>query len=389
MKNRTLLIFVLSSVFCLAQTALKVNTDKNSTSTKNINIKTLMDSAADKMIKKPLIHSASIGIVYQGKEFIGHYGELEKGKGNCPNDETIYEIGSLSKTFAGTLVAKAILEKKLNIEDKVQKYLTEDYPNLMFKDQPILIRHLLSHTSGFPNMLPFEANKVLQDFTNHNTPAKINEVFKNYSQKDFLKDLHKVKIDTIPGYKYSYSSAGTELTAYILEKVYKTSYEKLLKDYLSANIEMQNTKISLSDKELKKLAVGYHSDNAVITSPMPKLPWGASGNIKSTLPDMVKYLVFQLKNNKIVAESHKATARFNDEFSIGYFWNIGTDDKILGTHYVHHGGVPRSQCYIFIVPKYDLGAFIITNQSGENTATVMEDTLNEIFEKIEKNKINE
>jgi CubicO group peptidase (beta-lactamase class C family) len=246
MKNRVLFIFLLTSVLCLAQ---------NSQS-ENINIKILMDSAANRMIKKPLIHSTSIAIVYQGKEFIGHYGELEQGKNNSPSNETIYEIGSLSKTFAGTLAAKAVCEKKLNIEDEIQKYLLEDYPNLKYGNQPILVKHLLSNTSGFPNMLPFEANTILQDFTNHDTPAKINELYKSYGQKDFLRDLHKVKIDTVPGYKYSYSSAGSQLIAFILEKVYKTKYEKLLTDYLSKNIAMQNTKITLSNQEAKKLAIG-------------------------------------------------------------------------------------------------------------------------------------
>ncbi|MFH7001777.1 serine hydrolase domain-containing protein [Flavobacterium bizetiae] len=370
MKNRLLLILLLSSIFCLAQNSQPEN------------IKILMDSAANRMIKKPLIHSASIAIVYQGKEFIGHYGELEKGKNNCPDNQTIYEIGSLSKTFAGTLAAKAVCKKKLNIEDEIQKYLPENYPNLKYGDQPILVKHLLSHTSGFPNMLPFEANTILADFTNHDTPAKINELYKNYHQKDFLKDLHKVKIDTVPGYKYSYSSAGSQLVAFILEKVYQTKYEKLLTDYVTQNIAMQNTKINLSSQETKKLAVGYHSDNSVITSPMPQLPWGASGNMKSTIPDMVKYMKFQLKNNEIVAESHKTVVKFDNDFSIGYFWNIDTGNKKLGTFYVHHGGVPRSQCYIYIIPKYDLGAFIITNQSGNDTAKIMEDELTEIFDKI-------
>ncbi|CAA9200652.1 Protein flp [Flavobacterium bizetiae] len=370
MKNRLLLILLLSPIFCLAQNSPPEN------------IKILMDSAAKRMTKKPLIHSASIAIVYQGKEFIGHYGELEKGKNNCPDNETIYEIGSLSKTFAGTLAAKAVCEKKLNIDDEIQKYLPENYPNLKYGDQPILVKHLLSHTSGFPNMLPFEANTILADFTNHDTPAKINELYKNYHQKDFLRDLHKVKIDTVPGYKYSYSSAGSQLVAFILEKVYQTKYEKLLTDYVTQNIAMQNTKINLSGQETKKLAVGYHSDNSVITSPMPQLPWGASGNMKSTIPDMVKYIKFQLKNNKIVAESHKTIVKFDNDFSIGYLWNIDTGNKKLGTFYVHHGGVPRSQCYIYIVPKYDLGAFIITNQSGTETAKIMEDALTEIFDKI-------
>ncbi|PBI90193.1 Beta-lactamase precursor [Flavobacterium sp. ACN2] len=378
MKNRFVLILLLSSIFCLAQ----------SSQAEKINIKSFIDSAANRMIKKPLIHSTSIAIVYKGKEFIGHYGELEKGKNNCPNNETIYEIGSLSKTFAGTLAAEAVIQNKLNIEEDIQKYLPEDYPNLKYGKQPILIKHLLSHTSGLPNMLPLEANTILENFTSHDTPAKINELYKNYSEKDFLRDLHKVKIDSVPGYKYQYSSAGSQLIAFVLEKIYKTKYEKLLTDYLIKNMAMQNTKISLSAQEAKKLAVGYHSDNPVITTPMPELPWGASGNMKSTIPDMAKYIKYQLKNNKVVAESHQPIVKFDKEFSIGYFWNIATDNKELGTFYLHHGGVPRSQCYFYIVPKYDLGAFIITNQSGNDTARIMEETLNEIFEKIKATEKN-
>ncbi|WP_164998666.1 serine hydrolase [Flavobacterium sp. 140616W15] len=76
------------------------------------NLKAIVDSAAIKMIEKPLINSTSIGIVYQGQEFIGHYGELEKGKSNPPTNKTIYEIGSLGKTHTGTLIAKAVLDKK-------------------------------------------------------------------------------------------------------------------------------------------------------------------------------------------------------------------------------------------------------------------------------------
>lgn len=373
MKNRFLSIFLLSSVFCLAQCSQGENMD----------VKKNIDNAAKKMIKKPLIQAVSIAIVYQGKEFIGHYGELEQEKNNCPDNQTIYEIGSLSKTFAGTLAAQAVCDKKLNLEDEIQKFLPEDYPNLKYGKQPILVKHLLSHTSGFPNMLPFEANTILQDYNSHDTPAKLNELYKNYGERDFLIDLHKVKIDMVPGIKYSYSSAGSQVIAYILEKVYKTKYEKLLTDYLRKNMAMQSTKITLSNKEVKKLAVGYHSDNNIITSPMPQLPWGASGNMKSTIPDMVRYIKFQLKSNKIVSESHKPIVKFDNKFSIGYFWNISTDeDKKLGTFYVHHGGVPRSQCYIYIIPEYDLGAFIITNQSGTDTAKIMENTINEVFEKI-------
>lgn len=382
MKTSLLLILLLSSLHLSSQS---IHVDRKDISMPGTDrVKNVVDSALNKMIRKPLIHSASIAVVFNGKEYIGHYGELEEGKKNIPNNETIYEIGSLSKTLTGMLTVKAVQDRKLNIDDDVQKYLTESYPNLKFKDRPIKIKDLLSHTSGMPNMLPSEANPILQNFTDHDTPAKLNKLYQNYQKKDFLRDLHQVRIDTVPGYKYNYSSAGTQLMAAILEKVYNVDFEKLLTDYLSENMAIENTKINLSNLELQRLAVGYHSDNKVTTFPMPILPWGASGNIKSTLPDMVKYMRFLLQKNKATAEAYRPIVNFNPEFSVGYFWNIITENEKLGTYYLHHGGVPRSQCYIYIVPKYELGFFIITNQSGNNTASIMDEALIEIFDKIIK-----
>jgi len=381
-KKSNLFIFLLLPIVCIAQTSLKANVVLNES-----NIKDLIDSVANKMINKPMINSTSIAIVYQDKEYIGHYGELEKGKSNKPNNKTIYEIGSLSKTLTGTLIAKAVLDKKINLVDNIQKYLVGDYPNLKFSNYPILIKNLITHTSGLPNMLPLKANEVLKDFTNKNTDIKLNEILKNFNQKEFLKDLHTVKIDTIPGYKFSYSSAGIELLGLILEKVYHEKYENLLIEYFSKNVQMNDTKISLSKIEKENLAVGYHCDDNAITTEMPKFPWGSSGNIKTTVPDMMKYIKYQLKNNSEILESHKIVIKFDNKFSLGYCWQIITNEK-LGTFYLHHGGVLRSQCFIYIIPKYDLGVFIITNQSGENTPKDMQEAINEIFEKIEENKNN-
>lgn len=345
-------------------------------------IQSAIFQVADKMVEKPLIRAVSIGVVYRGQEFISHRGELEDGKANPPDNETIYEIGSLSKTFAGTLMARAVLEKKLDLDDDIRKYLSGSYTNLAYKDQPIRVKHLLSHTSGLPNMLPLEASVVLQDFTNHSTPGKLNDIYRNYGQADFLRDLHHVKIAESAGHKYSYSSVGTELTAHILESVYGTDYESLLVGYFSGEAGMTNTRIVLGKEQGENLAIGYHSDNAAPTSAMPKLPKGASGNVKSTVPDMLKYMKFHLGGNRVASESHKEIVKFDTEFAISYFWNINTGNEHLGTYYSHHGGVPRSQCYMYIVPEYDLGIFIITNQSGEKTASVMEAALDELLEVI-------
>ncbi len=341
-----------------------------------------LDEVAATLIQQPLLHSASIGVVYRGTELIRHRGDMEAGKPGPPTDATLYEIGSLSKTLAGTLMANAVLEKKVGLDDDVRIYLQGDYPNLQYNGEPLRVRHLLSHTSGLPNMVPERANTVLADFTDHRTPAELNAVYAGYGQADFFRDLHTVEIGRLPGKEYAYSSAGTELVAHILEVVYKRDYATLLRDVLADAAGMEGIRIRLGDTEMLRLAVGYHSDNPIPTTPMPQLPWGASGNVKATTPDMVKYLRFQLAGGPVVTESHRALVTFDPEFSIGYFWNIVRGDALKGVYYAHHGGVPRSQCYIYIVPKYDLGIFVITNQSGTDTARAMEAAIDTLVERI-------
>ncbi len=341
-----------------------------------------VEEVAQALIEQPLLHSASIGVVYRGKTFIRHRGEMVAGKPDVPTDATLYEIGSLSKTLAGTLMARAVLEGRVGLEDDVRSYLQGDYPNLQYQGQPIRVRHLLSHTSGLPNMLPERANTVLEDFTDHRVPGELSALYAHYGKPDFLRDPHGVQIPRMPGKEYAYSSAGTELTAHILEGVYKTDYTSLLRGFFSDAAAMTSIGIKLGNAEKDRLAIGYHSDNPVPTSPMPQLPWGASGNVKATVPDMVKYLQFQLANGPVVQESHRTLARFDDEFSIGYFWNIVAGDRQKGVYYAHHGGVPRSQCYIYIMPEHDLGIFVITNQSGDRTARAMEAAIDTLVGRV-------
>ncbi|MFC5195369.1 serine hydrolase domain-containing protein [Bizionia hallyeonensis] len=377
MTKYILLTFLLIVLNCSDKPKQAIETQKNTG-----NITQIIDSLATKMVQDSLINATSIAIFFNGKEYIQHYGELEKGKGNTPTNNTIYEIGSLSKVLTGTLMAQAVLENKISLEDNITKYLNDGYSNLSFENHPVKIKHVLTHTAGLPNMLPPEMNTIMGDFLNYETPAKINTVLEYYNQTKFLKDLHSIKIDTIPGYKYAYSSTGTELSAHILEIVYKTNFEDLLKKFYSEKVGMAHTKIKLNDTELSQLAVGYHVDNPIITSPMGKLPWGAGGNIKTTVSDMMKFVQYQLENNAIVQESHKSVFQYNDEFGLGYFWNIDKSNDTLGTQYTHHGGVPRSQCFMYIIPEHNMGAFIITNQSGMNTASKMLAILNPVFDEL-------
>ncbi|WP_216356448.1 serine hydrolase [Janthinobacterium sp. GW460W] len=128
-----------------------------------------MRETATTLLQSTLLHATSIAVVYRGQEFILHQGELETGKANAPNDTTLYEIGSVSKTFAGLLLASAVLDGKAALDDPIQKYLPTAYPNLQSQGQSVRLRHLITHTSTMPGMLPLQVNPILQDFTAHAT----------------------------------------------------------------------------------------------------------------------------------------------------------------------------------------------------------------------------
>ncbi|WP_338792987.1 serine hydrolase domain-containing protein [Bernardetia sp. MNP-M8] len=323
-----------------------------------------MDRHASSLIDDPKISSASIGICKDGKKYTGHYGELDKGKANKPTDKTIYEIASVSKTFTGILVANAVVEEKINLEDDIRKYLKEDFPNFEYDGKPIKIKHLLTHTSGMSKFLPESINALFSDF-NESLPFKVYEIQKNYSKNDFFLDLHKIKLDTIPGSTYEYSNVDTELMAKILENVYNKSFNEIVKEYFSSKANMKNTQINLSDEQKVYLANGYGMTGKLV--PHEVVLFGADGGVKTTMPDLVNYMELQLDtSNSIVLEAHTVLYK-NGNRQIAYYLPIRNSEE-HATYFSMHGGAFGSQNWLFILPKYDLGISVITNQSDLETA---------------------
>lgn len=375
-KNFIVVLIALSALF----ESVMASSNSDSVSAESINL--IIKNSVQEMIASPIINGVSVGVYFNKNTYIEHFGELKKGSGVPPNDKTIYEIGSGSKTFAGAIVAKAVLEGKLKLDDDITQFLADGYENLAVDGSAITISHLLTHTAGLPNILPKELDEAIADFENPDTPKLMNGIIKAYNKKQYLEDLKNLKINTVPGAAYSYSSAGTELLAHILEQLYSQSYAVILSEFL-AGLEMADTKITLSDADKHQLALGYHLNSVVTAPPMAELPWGASGSMKSTVPDILRYLEFQLDRSDPVSQaSHKLLFTSKDrETKLAYQWSI-SNDPILGEYLIHHGGVFSAQNYMVVAPELDLGIFIVTNQSGVNTPADLNSALNALIEGI-------
>lgn len=313
------------------------------------------------MLADKRFHSLSIGVYKDGSSITRHFGELEIGKGNTPNDSTIYEVASVSKTFLGTLAARAVLEQKIDLHDDIRKYLPQTYPNLAFGAHPITIQHLLTHTSGFPN---FPVN--------------------GDSKAGFWEGLNKIKIQHKPGTQYAYSNTAPEVLAFILEKAYQKPYEQLIQKYILTPLQMNTTYFELPYQMQKRLVQGYNDTPEKMPN-FKRTLWGGSIGLHTTVEDMPKYLRYHLdESNKIVKASHQTFFDTPYHFSIGYYWNILRKGNTMV--YRHHGGIYGMQNWLIIYPEHQLGLSILTNVSFQDTGEILEKVAEEICHQIIKNQ---
>lgn len=354
---------LLRFLFVTAFISCKDHKNENKFENTSEEISNIIEENAKNLLKDKRFHSVSIAVLKDGIEISKHFGELEIGKGNLPNDSTIYEIASVTKTFLGTIAAKAVLDRKINLNDDVRTYLPKPYPNLEFDGKPVTIKHLLTHTSGFPNF-----------------------PIKGENKPDFFEGLKEIKIESEIGTDYAYSNTAPELMAYILESVYKTSYEELVTKFILDPNDMDNTKFQLTKEEKVRLVKGYNENNELMPNFKRNL-WGGTIGLHSTTSDLIKYMKFQLdETNAVVKESHKEFFETPYNFSIGYHWNIIKDgDNVI---YRHHGGIFGMQNWFIIYPKYNMGISILSNCSFNDTGEILENVAEKIIDSMKDLKEN-
>ena len=332
----------------------------------NVIVNKAMDDNAAILLNESKAYSVSIGIVKDGKTYIKHFGEIDKGKKNQATNDTYFEIASVTKVMTGYMLAKAVLEKKILLNDDIRKYLIGDYPNLAYNGTAIRIKDLISYQSAIPSVFP-DDREIMKRIDDSIT-FRLNTVYKNYSKTQFFVDLKSVQLDTLPGTKYLYSNPSLELTGMILEKIYDKPFEILLKENIWSQLKMNHTKFSLNTNE--HLANGYNTNHVLMPHFITNL-WGGSGmKTKSTMGDLLKLLKFELDtNNKIVQESQRNVANNTDNW-FGYFWdNIFVTEN--GKYCYKHGGAYGNQVMFSLFPEQNLGICIIVNISGPETHGIL------------------
>jgi len=201
------------------------------------------------------------------------------------DENSKYRIGSISKTFTAVLTLKAVEEKKLSLNQTIDKW----FPTIDNADK-ITIEHLLRHRSGLYNHLD-EWTK-LGWHTQPKTEAEMIEIIKK-GENGFAPDT-----------KMAYSNSNYILLTYILEKIYKKPYSKILKEKITNPLGLKNTylggKINIQKGECDSYNFLNKSwEQQAETDSSQVLGAGA---IVSTPTDLVKFS-YALFSGKIISES--------------------------------------------------------------------------------------
>lgn len=340
--NKTLLFFLI--VFFCSAVACKKDKDEPIQSLMTNNpMLTDFDKKINKIIapyaEKSSTASVSVGILKDNRIRYYGYGETEKGNKTIPDSTTIYEIGSNSKTFTALLMIDFIQSNSLNSDCPVNSLLPSSIPQLQFNGKPILIKHLLNHTSGLP--------RLPEDFESGVDP---NNPYKHYDSTRVYNYLKTFKLAKEPGTIWEYSNLGMAVAGLIMERQTHKSYEQLILEKICIPLGMEKTKIVLNKNDSLNLATGYDADGNEVPYWDDLNAFKAAGAIRSNAKDMISY-------GKNILFSESSVLKTQIDSCLNITFNNGSKiqasgwvcQNYNGTEYViHDGGTGGFNSYIVI-----------------------------------------
>jgi serine-type D-Ala-D-Ala carboxypeptidase/endopeptidase len=307
----------------------------------------------------------SVAVVVIGKDgpaqaFAGLVQYPNSNARAAPNGKTVYEIGSITKTFTALLLAEAVDQHLLKLDDDAQKYLPRGVvlPTYSEKGQafPIRLIDLVTHTSGLP--------------------AGTQGTHYPYSLDQMNSDLAKIHLTRKPGAAYEYSSLGISVLGEVLAKVFNKPIEQLLVERVATPLGMTDTTVDLSDQEAERVPNAFGPTGK--PAPHDKSTWpafDASGALRSTIDDLQNYLAFMMNGNGGTLDGLRpqlfewrdfptAGGKPGSKVEIGLAWDrsfpFGKNADVIGKD----GGVPGFESYIAFSQALGWGAVVLANQGG-------------------------
>ncbi|MBC8111488.1 MAG: beta-lactamase family protein [Verrucomicrobia bacterium] len=267
------------------------------------------------------------------------YGSISEKEKKAAVTTTKYRIGSISKTFTATLIFQLIDEGKIMLTSTLDNYFPQ-LPNAKL----ITISNLLNHRSGLHN---FTANP---DYMTWMTQPK--------TQDEMLKVMTANKPDFQPNEKFAYSNTNYVILGYIIEKIAKKPYSKVLNEKITIKIGLTNTyyggKINTKNNE----SSSYKWINGWQIQPETdmSIPGGA-GAVVSTPTDLTKFMEALFALKLVSQNSLNQMKTLTDGYGMGMFQMPFYTRKGYG----HNGSIDGFKANVGYFPEDSLSIAYCTN----------------------------
>jgi CubicO group peptidase (beta-lactamase class C family) len=316
----------------------------------------------------------SIAVVQGGKAHFYNFGTTTRGMAKPPTEHSVYEIGSITKVFTSLVLAHAVEEGRIDLQDDIREYLPGDYPNLEWDGVPVRIVDLADTTSGLPDNLP---NPFPEGVSPDKSPFMAVEAMKRFAADQVYEELKTAKLLARPGTRPAHSNLAADLLGRILEKVYGEPWEALVARYVERPFGMQH---GVGPGRVADEVDGYNKRQVQ----MPRLYERAflmAGGLRYSMADMARFLSAELAAADPATRLSQQVA-WGDEYAsaTGFNWTLSrtVDSKPrLRTS----GSTFGCSSYIEMYPALDYGIILVANRPGE-TQNEMQGLANQALEEI-------
>jgi D-alanyl-D-alanine-carboxypeptidase/D-alanyl-D-alanine-endopeptidase len=322
-------------------------------------------AAIDELVKPFLKDKPYLALVVgitrpEGHQVFG-YGEVAlEGKKQVPDKATIFEIGSITKIFTGTLLADRVLSGVVRLDDPVQKYLADDLTVPRRDERAITWLHLATHTSSLPRVPPFFVLSALLKGETYNPYDK-------YDQAALQRTLASLTLNRPIGSRFEYSNLGIGLLGLALAQAAKAkSYEDLLMQRMVRPLGLTDTRMQLSAEQSKRFAPGHDKDGKP-TSPWTFACLQACGGLRSTARDLLLFADAAMGRKKtpladafrMAQQPWRETCRKGE--SVGLCWfrqeqAISKSDMLW-----HNGATGGYRSFLALAPEKGVGIVLLSN----------------------------
>lgn len=319
------------------------------------------------------IAGAAVSVVKDGELFFAKgygYADLENGIPVDP-EQTLFGIGSNGKTFTWTAVMQLVEQGKLDLDADINTYLDFRIPDTY--PQPITLKHLMSHTSGFENRMLASVTSDANDLM----PAR-----------EWLVSHMDARVRP-PGTYAGYSNYNAMLAGYIVERVSGQPYDEYIQEHILDPLGMLQSTAQwpLPPNLRAQASVGYrYVDGAFQAFPAltPQPALLPSGGHHATVTDMARYMIAHLQGGRY-SDAHIPQARILNESTMQQMHSTlyTPDPRLLGTAYgwfdfsdngqrtLGHIGefAPTMHSLLLLLPDQNLGVFVVYNSRGGTELT--------------------